>query len=127
MTSKLEHALRKLLRDTETGLTINELAERTGHRGTSVRRCVDNMPDTYIAAWREQYRVRPTALYRAAIVPPDAPEPPKKVVSIIKNKARDSRPKAAKVGRPRKVVEPKFKPQGLTQIRGPWPVWETKK
>lgn len=124
MTSKLEKALRKAMRETDTGLSINEMAEATGYRPTSVRRCVEAMIDTYIATWREQYRCRPTALYRVAMVPEDAPCPPRKPINTVKNKARDTRPKEAAEPKPRRTKQPKYKPQGLTQIRGPWPDWE---
>lgn len=124
MTTKIQLALRKALRDTSTGLSINELASITGYLATSVRRTVaHHMPDVYIAAWRELYRSRPTALYKAAMIPEDAPEPPPKPISVYKNKVRDTRPK------PEPTAEPnprKFTSSGLTTIRGPWPTWENK-
>lgn len=124
MTTKIQIAIRQALRDAPNGLSINELSEVSGFRGTSVRRTISyQMPDVYIVEWREQYRCRPTAIYKAAYIPEDAPEPPPKPANYHKNKARSER--AAKPAK--KKAEPKkrgFTSTGLTTIRGPWPVQE---
>lgn len=123
MSSTLSQKIRGLLRDSVNPLTIQEIAFALGSRDTSVRRALQhNMPDAYIKAWREAYRVRPSQLWSVVVPPDDAPMPATKWSSIVRNKARDTKPKAMpKVVKPPKVVASKFKPQGLTQIRGPWP------
>lgn len=119
MSTKIQSDLRKILRETADGLTVNELSKMTGYLATSVRRVLTcNMPDVYVVNWREVPRCRPSALYKAVLIPENAPEPPRKMINVYKNKARDERPKAPKI---KKQVAAQSVPSGLTTIRGPWP------
>jgi len=117
LSTKIQKDLRKVLRETADGLSISELAELTGYLNTSIRRVLTcNMPDVYIVNWREMYRCRPTALYKAVTIPENAPEPPRKAITPYVKKEREA---------PEISIERKGKsvPSGLTTIRGPWPKW----
>lgn len=124
-SSPLSKKIRALLREADEPMTVNELAARLDVLRTSVSRTLNhNMPDAYIKDWRESYRVRASALWTVVVPPPNAPEPPAKRSSIVRNRARDTKPKEKPkaVKPPKKEKPPKFVPQGLTfwQPVKPW-------
>ena len=68
--------LRTILRDSIFGLSIADLAERTGIKADSVRVTLANMPDAYIVTWKTtKAGLGHVALWKVAHVPPNAPRP----------------------------------------------------
>lgn len=67
---------RTFLRDSENGLTANEIAERTGFDLSYTRVMLNQMPDAYIASWtRTEAGAGFRAVWKVAHVPSDAPRP----------------------------------------------------
>lgn len=77
MSGPLTTKLRALLRASEDGMTLLELTEATGHRGSVVYEMLQGMPDTYIDRWAKNTgRGRPySAVWGIVVPPPNCPHP----------------------------------------------------
>lgn len=135
--------IRTLLRENDTGLPIADICEALDMRDENVRAALSTMPDVYIDRWEKVSSHGPlSAIWRAVFVPANAPRPRAQTNEFRAAKQREytndwrkRKREAERTGEPivLKVVqkrpptkvkpepEPKYQPQGLTQIRGPWP------
>lgn len=80
MSGPLTTRLRRLLRASPDGLTLLELADRTGHRSSVIHKRLLGMPDVYIDRWLKNPpgRGRPySAIWVVVVPPPNCPHPNK--------------------------------------------------
>ena len=63
--------VRRLLRSVSDGLTLNEIAERTGCSYRSVHRAVQGMPDIYIDRWQAPEGAYPYQAVWCVVTPPE--------------------------------------------------------
>lgn len=70
--------IRSTLRNAADGLSVNEIAIRTGINQDLVRRCLGKMPDAYIDRWYTQRAQPPVAIWCVVDVPENCPRPPLK-------------------------------------------------
>jgi len=81
MSGPLTTQMRRLLRASDDGLTLLELADETGHRSSVVHKRLLGMPDVYIDRWLKNPpgRGRPYSAVWAVVVPPEnCPHPAKR-------------------------------------------------
>ncbi len=76
MTPNTILTVRAALRLAEDGMTLNEIAEKTGLPYRAVHRAVPKMPDVYIDRWRAPDGAYPyQAVWCAVEVPENCPKP----------------------------------------------------
>lgn len=111
--------IRNILRANEDGLTVNDISDQLGIIRENVRTALASMPDVYIDRWVYLGQGPASAVWCAVHVPEHAPRPR----GQNKDERREAVRRQVAKHRERKRAEPQptFTPQGLTQIRGPWP------
>jgi len=116
MNERKSKALRELLKAYPDGVSVTELAEMTGVTPDGARKSLKNMPDTYIARWEPAANGRMMSVWCVVVPPPDAVNPEVfKMPHLYKSKPA-----------PRQPAPPiNYTSQGITQIRGPWPKFNT--
>jgi hypothetical protein len=127
MNQHKSKALRVLLRANPDGMSVTELADRIGVTPDGARKSLKHMPDAYITRWEPTTNGRFMSIWCVVVPPPNAPNP--EVLDIPPSEFRAIRQQPARVT-PRQPAAPKaapapsnHKPQGMTQIRGPWPTF----
>lgn len=111
-------ALRTLLKANPDGLTVTALADMLSITPDGVRKSLKHMPDSYIAEWVQASNGRFMSVWRVVVPPADAPNPEVSRGRLPFSSKYAPRQPAA----PRAAPAPiQHAPQGLTQIRGPWP------
>lgn len=72
---KLRPMIRGHLLDHPDGLDLSQICELIGYNWFSVYRSIKRMPDVYVSHWVVSPKLRAKAIFRAVVVPPNAPRP----------------------------------------------------
>ena len=76
--SKSKHDLvRKVLRDSEDGLTVKQITDAVGVDKDPLSRILQTMPDAYIDRWSGPTRGQYSAVWCVVVPPEDCPHPKK--------------------------------------------------
>jgi hypothetical protein len=118
MNGHSSKALRLLLRAKPDGMSVTELSNHFGITPDGVRKALKHMPDTYIARWERAANGRMMSVWCVVVPPPDAVNPEVfDMPHLYAHKPAPRRPAP-----PKAAPAPRnHKPQGITEIRGPWP------
>tara|TARA_R110000868_G_scaffold232726_2_gene486294 strand:+ start:4004 stop:4246 length:243 start_codon:yes stop_codon:yes gene_type:complete len=74
--SKSKHDLvRKVLRDSEDGLTVKQITEAVGVDKDPLSRILQTMPDAYIDRWSGPTRGQYSAVWCVVVPPENCPRP----------------------------------------------------
>ena len=76
--SKSKHDLvRKVLRDSEDGLTVKQITEAVGVDKDPLSRILQTMPDAYIDRWSGPTKGQYSAVWCVVVPPENCPQPSK--------------------------------------------------
>jgi hypothetical protein len=117
----LRAEVRTLLLAKPEGITASQLMVETGASYKSVRHSLSSMPDVYIDRWEFPRQGPLAAVFCAVVVPENCPRPTRlKRTEAEKKEYHRSYTEKWHKAKPKPPVVRES--QGLTTIRGPWPM-----
>lgn len=116
MKEHVSKAVRDLLKTYPDGLSVTEIAGFLNITNDGARKSLRHMPDAYIARWELAANLRYMSVWCVVVPPANAVNPETLRPSRVRPRSAPARPARAPESKPSRHA-----PQGMTQIRGPWP------